>query len=147
MSVIGFLRPANDGEYYLRGEKYPESNDGYLYSGPGLTPYGRGLYGIGDYQTPASNDGYLRREGRPNDAAIAGMGTPFPTQYSGLRVYSGSVLELCMVAISDAPAGDQWRVSKGGTTYAVYLVDTTDTNASPVRIKTQSGIKAARLKV
>ena len=70
----------------------------------------------------------------------------FPTQYAGLRYFKGTVLELCLVATADAPAGDQWRIDKNGTTYAVYLVDTTDPNASPVRIQTDAGVKAARFK-
>lgn len=70
----------------------------------------------------------------------------FPTQYAGLRYFHGTVKELCLVDISDAPAGNQWRIRKGATTYAVYLVDTTDPNASAVRFKTSAGVKAARLK-
>lgn len=70
----------------------------------------------------------------------------FPTQYSGLRYFAGTVKELCLVAIADAPSGPQWRIDKNGTTYAVYLVDTSDGNASQVRIETGAGIKAARLK-
>lgn len=71
----------------------------------------------------------------------------FPTQYSGLRIYNGAVVELCLVATADAPTGDCPRIRKGGTTYAVYLVDTSDPNASPVRIRTNDGTKAVRLKV
>lgn len=70
----------------------------------------------------------------------------FPTQYSGLRFFKGTVQELSLVALADAPAGTQWRIRKGATDYAVYLVDTTDPNASHIRIRTSSGIKAARLK-
>jgi hypothetical protein len=70
----------------------------------------------------------------------------FPTQFAGLRYFLGTVKELCLVALGDAPAGPQWRINKGGTDYAVYLVDTTDPNASQVRIETGAGIKAARLK-
>lgn len=70
----------------------------------------------------------------------------FPTQFAGLQYYKGAVYELCLVALADAPAGAQWRVQKGGTTYAVYLVDTADSNASPVRLQTPAGIKAARFK-
>jgi hypothetical protein len=69
----------------------------------------------------------------------------FPTQFSGLRYFHGSIKELCLVAVADAPL-PVWRVRKGATTYAVYLVDTTDPNASTVRIRTASGTKAARLK-
>jgi hypothetical protein len=125
VSVNGFLRAANDGEYYLRNEKYPETFDGYLYANN-------------------SNEagGYLRREGRPLDSVVIS----FPVQYAGLRFFKGTVQELCLVDPADAPAGDQWRVRKGGTTYAVYLVATTDPNASHVRVHTNDGIKAARLK-
>jgi hypothetical protein len=70
----------------------------------------------------------------------------FPTQYAGLRYYHGTVKELCLVATADAPTGNQWLIRKGATTYAVYLVDTSDPNASAVRVKTAAGIKAARLK-
>lgn len=75
-----------------------------------------------------------------------GGGGSFPTQYSGLRYYHGTVKELCLVATADAPAGSQWRIMKGGVTYAVYLVDTSDSNASAIRVNTASGVKAARLK-
>lgn len=75
------------------------------------------------------------------DAAVS-----FPTQYPGLRFYDGgAVRSLCMVAVADAPAGDTPMVRKGGTTYAVYLVDTTDPNASSVRIGTGAGVKAIRM--
>ena len=70
----------------------------------------------------------------------------FPAQFAGLRYFLGTVKELCLVALGDAPAGPQWRINKGGTDYAVYLVDTTDPNASQVRVETGAGIKAARLK-
>ena len=70
----------------------------------------------------------------------------FPVQYSGLRYWNGAVVEICLVATAAAPAGAQWRIEKGGTTYAVYLVDTTDPNASGMRVQTPAGVKAARLK-
>ena len=70
----------------------------------------------------------------------------FPTQYPGLRVYyGGAVRSLCIVTVADAPAGDTPMVRKNGTTYAVYLVDTTDPNASSVRLYTGGGTKAIRL--
>ncbi len=70
----------------------------------------------------------------------------FPTQYPGLRVYyGGAVRSLCLVAVADAPTGDTPMVRKGGTTYAVYLVDTTDPDASSVRLRTNDGTKAIRL--
>lgn len=81
------------------------------------------------------------------DPLTAEAPSGFPTQFSGLRYYSGAtVKELCLVALADAPAGAQWRVQKSGTTYAVYMVDTADPNASGVRVQTPSGVKSARLK-
>lgn len=75
-------------------------------------------------------------------------GGGFPTQYSGLRYFHGTVKELSLVALADAPTGmgGQWRIRKGGVDYAVYLVETSDPNASGVRIRTSTGTKAARLK-
>lgn len=72
----------------------------------------------------------------------------FPTQFSGLRYYLGTVKELCLVAEADAPSGmgGAWKIRKGGTTYAVYLVETSDPNASQMRLRTTTGTKAARLK-
>lgn len=75
-----------------------------------------------------------------------GTSISFPTQYAGLRFFKGTVQELCLVALADAPAGAQWRIDKNGTQYAVYLVDTTDPDASHIRIETPAGVKAARLK-
>ncbi len=123
--INGFLR-GGEG-YYARPEHYPRRFDGFLMgnNGPG-------------------NDGYLRPLRWAFDA-IAEVAA-FPAQFAGLRYFLGTVKELCLVALGDAPAGDQWRVQKNGTTYAVYLVDTTDPNASQVRINTNDGIKAARLK-
>ena len=80
--------------------------------------------------------------GLPGSADAGG----FPTQFAGLRYFLGAVKELALVALADAPAGDQWRIRKGGTDYAVYLVDTTDPNASQIRIQTGEGLKSARLK-
>lgn len=79
---------------------------------------------------------------------VSPASTPvFPTQYSGLRVRGVSTtLDLCLVDTADAPSGDTPRIRKGATTYAVYLVDTSDPLASPVRIETGAGVKAIRLK-
>ena len=73
----------------------------------------------------------------------------FPTQFEGLRVfYGGTVKSLCLVAEADAPTGMGGRllIDKNGTTLAIYLVETTDPNASSVRVRTSTGTKAARLK-
>ena len=87
-------------------------------------------------------------EANPSDVRLrdpSGPAVLFPTQYAGLRYYHGTVKELCLVAVADAPI-PVWRISKNSMIYAVYLVDTTDPNASTVRIRTASGTKAARLK-
>jgi hypothetical protein len=73
----------------------------------------------------------------------------FPTQYAGLRTfYGGAVRELCLVAVADAPSGMGGvpLVRKSGTTYAVYLVETTDPLATPLRVATSAGTKAVRVK-
>jgi hypothetical protein len=115
---------------------------------PDLTPTGQAL---SVYSVPALNavDFVLTTWTLPDYPYVGWELLPgggFPTQYAGLRFFKGSVQELCLVALADAPAGAQWRIDKNGTTYAVYLVDTTDPDASHVRVETPSGIKAARLK-
>lgn len=119
------------------------------------------------HATPADVQLYAVREPRGNKDVwlFAGHSTPsdiilrefraypsgaFPTQYLGLRVRkSGSTLDLCLVATADAPSGmgGQLRIrNAGGTIRAVYLVETTDPNASPLRLRTTTGTKAVRLK-
>mgnify|MGYP000452770038 CR=1 FL=1 len=128
MSIIVVLRAGQSGnDVYLR----PDRNDRvdvYLYAGQ------------------SGNDVYLRPTRRPFD--IDAPVVSFPTQFSGLRYYSGTVKELCLVAEADAPTGmgGVWKIRKGGTTYAVYLVETSDPDASGVRVRTSSGVKSARLK-
>ena len=71
----------------------------------------------------------------------------FPTQYLGLKAYyQAAVRDLCLVAEADAPTGmgGVIKISKGGSLYAVYLVETTDPDASPVRVQTSAGTKAIR---
>ena len=73
----------------------------------------------------------------------------FPTQYFGLKAYyQGAVQNLCLVAEADAPGsmGGVLKVNKNGTLYGVYLVETTDPNASPCYIRTSTGTKAIREK-
>lgn len=126
MQISGYLRTGGAGEYYLRNENYIEANDGYLWAGPAT-----------------GNDGYLRRDSNRVDAR--GVVISFPTQYAGLRFFHGTVQSLCLVLPADAPTGDTPMVRKNGTTYALYLVATTDPDASTVRIKTNDGIKSVRL--
>lgn len=117
---------------------HPTSTDLVAYAGIGL---GIALAAFAGH--PTSTD----IAARPATYYREASSTPaFPTQYAGLRYFHGTVKDLCLVAVADAPAGPQWRIDKNGATYAVYLVDTSDGNASQVRIKTAAGVKAARLK-
>ena len=73
----------------------------------------------------------------------------FPSQFSGLRTFYGAaVQELSLVAEADAPVGmgGVLKLDKNGTKFAAYLVETTDEQASNVRIRTSTGTKAIRLK-
>ena len=99
------------------------------------------------FQVPAGTT-YAQAVGFALVWAASG-GSVFPTQYFGLRAYyHGAVKDLCLVAVADAPAGmgGVVKVRKGSTDYAVYLVETSDANASPIRIRTSSGTKAVREK-
>ena len=92
-------------------------------------------------------------EANPYDVRLRdplSSGSAFPAQFLGLRAYfQGAVKDLCLVATADAPVGmgAQIFVNKNSTPYCVYLVETSDPNASPVRVKTTSGTKAIRNKV
>lgn len=72
----------------------------------------------------------------------------FPTQYAGFRIETTTtVIDLCLVAIADTPTGfGQWRFQTSADTKGVYLVDTTDPNASGLRVQTAAGVKAMRKK-
>jgi|GEM_PF-2892204 len=58
--------------------------------------------------------------------------------YHGLKVQGEGELALCDVG------NHPLRFRKGGTTYGIELVATDDPNASRIRIKTPTGIKAIR---
>jgi len=64
--------------------------------------------------------------------------TPSAGYYHGLKVQGVGELALCDVGTNPL------RIRKGGTTYGIELVETSDPNASPIRIKTGAGIKAIR---
>ena len=101
----------------------------------------------------APNDIFLYAgETNPNDLRLWDPTTvrsgTFPVQYAGLRTWSGSMIELCLVAEVDAPSGmgGVLKVRTAAATRVVYLVETTDPNASGVRLRTTTGIKAIRRK-
>ena len=99
--------------------------------------------------SPAWGPYDVRLRPRLPDAPLTPSAPTFPTQFAGLRAYyGGSVRDLCLVAVADAPSGmgGVMRVRKGGTTLAIYLVETSDTNASPIRVRTSAGTKAIRIK-
>jgi len=58
--------------------------------------------------------------------------------YHGLKIQGVGELALCDVG------NNPLRLRKGGVTYGIELVATGDPNASTVRIKTPSGVKAIR---
>lgn len=73
----------------------------------------------------------------------------FPTQYPGLRAQIAGVMqELCLVAAGDGAVGMGGipKIAKGGIIRDIYLVETSDPDASAIRIKTTTGIKAVREK-
>lgn len=86
------------------------------------------------------------------------MGTRYPlTSWTPPHQFVAVVADLnssrkhrqaCLVAVADAPTGMGGvpRIDKNGTTYAIYLVETTDPNATPVRLQTTTGTKAIRIK-
>ena len=84
-----------------------------------------------------------------SDPTSLPSGSVFPTQYSGFRVYdNGAAFDLCLVATADAPTGmgGQLRLRNGATTYAFYLVETSDGDASTLLVPTTTGVKAIRRK-
>jgi hypothetical protein len=73
----------------------------------------------------------------------------FPIQFFGLKAYYGAAVhDLCLVATANAPTGmgGAIRINKNGVFYAIYLVEISDINATPIRIQTSTGIKAIRVK-
>lgn len=73
----------------------------------------------------------------------------FPTQYDGLHYWDGfAVQALCLVEEADAPLGmgGVWQIQGSALVFAVYLVETSDPDASPVHVQTTTGVKAARFK-
>ena len=101
-----------------------------------------------NYGSPR-RDGYLYPNSllRADRLDVAAAVAAFPVQFFGLRAFFGGLVrDLCLVATADAPAGDRLTVNKNGVNYAAYLVDTGDALASPVRISTETGTKAVRLK-
>ena len=74
---------------------------------------------------------------------IGGLSTTYPIVFA--RTSSGTV-QLLTVAEGDAPSGmgGVLKVNKAGTNYAFVLVDASDPKASPVRVKTTTGVKSIR---
>ena len=90
-------------------------------------------------------------ETNPNDVKLRDptISFGFPTQFFGLKAFfQAASRDLCLVAEADAPTGmgAVLKLMKGGTKYVIYLVETTDPNASPVYVRTTTGTKAIRKK-
>ena len=145
-----FLRQdAGDGTNGVRLR--PDAPDSVAYTLPGAA----GTYVVsGQVATLIVG---RRFDGAAGSYAVTGQaatltyhsGSGFPTQYLGLKVYyHATVNDLCLVAEADANTGMGGAIviDKNGTNYAVYLVDTTDPDASPIRVETTTGIKAIRVK-
>lgn len=132
MSIVVVLRPGQSGnDVYLRPDRSAVID---VYLRPGA---------------PNPTDVYLRREGRPYDVDAGAAPPAFPTQFAGLKCWDGTAaIDLCLVAAADYNPGMGAALMIKGTaaTYAVYLVETTDPDASPKRIPTSAGTKAVRLK-
>ena len=99
-------------------------------------------------------DVYLRgvpADANPNDVRLYPFTPPAPpvsTEYAGLRVaYSGSTHQLAMVPVADAPTGlgGIIKITKGTEVYALWIVDTSDGDASHVRVQMPIGVKSVRL--
>lgn len=106
------------------------------------------LFPLDTLGNPAGTDVYLRSTRRIAPEAPAGGGGG-PTQFLGLRTYyHGAVQDLALIAAGDGITGMGGipMLRKNGTTYAIYLVETSDPQASPVRLRTTTGIKAIRQK-
>lgn len=92
----------------------------------------------GDFTTPGDEYEYAFTA----SAAISLKGTGTEEEpsayYHGLKVQGVGELALCDAGVNPL------RIRKGGVTYGVELVDVSDPNASPLRIKTPAGIKAIR---
>jgi len=74
---------------------------------------------------------------------------PIPVSPYSLRAKhpDGSILKLALISVADALLLNKGTVKTrmpNGISYGAYLVETTDPNASPVRVMTPMGIKAWR---
>lgn len=96
-----------------------------------------------------SHDVFARPDRNVIPVTVEAPPPGFPTQYAGFRTYyNGAVRELCLVAVADANTGmgAAPMIDKNGTTYAIYLVETSDPDASHVYLATAAGTKAIRVK-
>jgi len=99
-----------------------------------------------DYEDRSTHGDRCLRTGTPYDTGASSApklhieweaGAP-PSYYHGLKVQGVGELALCDVG------SHPLRIRKGGVTYGIELVATSDANASKVRIKTPVGMKAIR---
>lgn len=112
--------------FYAPSGRVERDSSGYAgnwrLSGEYINPGDEATYGLLD------DDGF----------SVYGTGDGVVAYYHGLKVQGVGELALCDVG------NHPLRIRKGGTTYGLELVDTSDPNASKIRIKTGVGIKAIR---
>jgi hypothetical protein len=93
-------------------------------------------------------EGALVNSDSPDERYIEGMFvTGLSVQYPIVFVKATSgIIQLATVGETDAPTGmgGVLKTAKAGTKYAFVLVETTHPKASPVRIKTTTGVKSIR---
>jgi len=113
---------------------YWASSDGIIEA---TSESGNGLYRTaGEYIDPEDEATYTLASTRT--PSLYGTGGEVVAYYHSLKVQGEGELALCDVE------NNPLRIRKGGTTYGIELVATDDPNASRIRIKTETGIKAIR---
>lgn len=132
--TLGAGAPLNaDTQYAIVARALDGDGSNFVYWRGGYTPpdvYADG----GSY---SSDDG-VSWTGYGWDLMFEDWGEPLITYYHGLKVRGVGELALCDVVTHPL------RIRKGGTTYGIELVNTSDANASKIRIKTGARIKAIR---
>jgi hypothetical protein len=136
-----------DGSWHvITGSEYNNSSggNGSLNNDSGIIQLPVNLTNITKIKAIANGHTHSGGDSRTNtSSALVYEIQAFGVIDIGLRAYDGSNV----IKIACEPTGiltSSLRIAKNGTTYAVTLADPADTNASKIRVKTSSGIKALR---
>jgi len=132
------------------GIVFRESNVGYSQDSQSVYWYLIGLTPNTAYSFFAKSrnqEGDLSAETGP--VVCSTLPVPEPPILYSLRTYGpgGSVLKLALISVADTLSWNKGTIKTrmpNGTDKAAFLVETTDPNASPVRVMTPLGIKAWR---